>query len=231
MNLIREKLISLADADYKAFTSPLIPNEEHIMGVRLPVLRKMAKEISRGDWQAYLKTCGCEYHEEILLKGLVIGYSKTDPEKQLEEVADFVPFIHNWAVCDSFCMNLTFAGKNRERVWAFLETYFTSSNEFDVRFGVIMILSWFVLPEYARRIFDVCDKIQNEGYYAKMAVAWLLQKCFIKFPEETLAYLSNNMLDDFTYNKALQKIIESKIPSQETKDLVRSMKRKVKQNP
>ena len=50
MSLIRERLIFLADADYKIFTSPLIPNEEHIIGVRLPVLRKIAKEISLGDW-------------------------------------------------------------------------------------------------------------------------------------------------------------------------------------
>ncbi len=231
MNLLREKLLSLSDADYKAFTSPLVPGEERIIGVRLPILHKLAKEISLGDWEGYLKTYECEYHEEILLKGLVIGYCKMDSVKFLEEVTKFVPLIHNWAVCDSFCMNLSFAGKNKEKVWDYLQPYFTSPKEFDVRFGVIMILSWFVLPEYAQRIFVICDKIQNDGYYAKMAVAWLLQKCFIKFPEETMVYLRSNKLDDFTYNKALQKIIESRIPSAETKDIIKSMKRKTNQNP
>ena len=44
---IREALLSHADGDYKAFQCPLMPtvDPETVMGVRTPVLRRMAKEL------------------------------------------------------------------------------------------------------------------------------------------------------------------------------------------
>lgn len=223
---VRDRLIMLTDPQYLKFTSPLIPGETQILGVRIPALREMAKEIARADAREFLRDAGIKYHEERILTGLVIGYADVCPQERLEWIAKFVPLINNWAVCDTFCMNLSFTAKNKSLVWDFLQPYFVSANEFDVRFGAIMMLSWFVDQQYIPRIFSVSDTIRNDGYYAKMALAWVLQKCFVKFPDRTLDYLNSNSLDDFTYNKALQKIIESRIPDKETKDLIRSMKRK-----
>lgn len=226
--LIREQLFVLAEEEYRIFTSRLLPGTKNILGVRLPVLRKIAKEIAKEDWRNFLKDRTNEYFEETMLQGMVIGYGKASIEEILGYVTDFVPKIDNWSVCDSFCNGLKITKKNKEKVWEFLKPYFSSNKEFHVRFGVVMLLHYYIDDEYIDRVLDTLDKIKHEGYYAKMAVAWAVSACYIKMPEPTLAFLRNNHLDDFTYNKSLQKITESLKIDKETKVYLRTMKRPMK---
>jgi len=223
---IKEQLTELADPEYRQFSAALIPNIRNILGVRLPELRKLAKKIAKSDWRAYLAQAENEFFEETMLQGMVIGYAKADIEEILRYIADFVPKIDNWSVCDSFCSGLKFAKTNKRRVWDFLQPYLTSENEYDVRFGVVMLLQYYMDEEHIHSVLGLLDRVKHEGYYAKMAVAWALSICYVKFPEPTMAYLNNNTLDDVTYNKALQKITESYRVDQKTKALIRSMKRK-----
>jgi 3-methyladenine DNA glycosylase AlkD len=225
-NNIREQLFELAEKDYKKFTSGLLPNNDNILGVRLPALRKMAKRIVKGDWHSYLESADMEYFEEIMLSGMIIGYAKADIEEILSYVLEFVPKIDNWSVCDSFCIGLKIVNDNKERVWNFLKPYFTSDEEFEIRFGVVMLLDFYIDEEYIEQVLTTLDHIKHAGYYVKMAVAWAVSICYIKQPDTTLAYLENNALDDFTYNKALQKITESLRIDQETKKLIQSRKRR-----
>jgi len=224
--IIKAKLKDLAQEEYRKFTSALIPGDAVILGVRLPLIRNMAKEIAKGDWREYLVYADDEYFEEIMLQGFVIGLVKTDAEERLRLIASFVPKISNWSVCDSFCNGLKFVKKNKERVWEFLQPYLSSEREFDLRFAVVMMMDHFIEEEYIDRILRLLDSIRHEGYYVKMAVAWALSVCYVKFPQKTMEYLQHNMLDGFTYNKALQKIIESNRVDSGTKDLMRRMKRK-----
>lgn len=223
---IKEQLMELADPEYRQFSAALIPNIRNILGVRLPELRKLAKKTAKSDWRAYLAQAENEFFEETMLQGMVIGYAKADIEEILRYIADFVPKIDNWSVCDSFCSGLKFAKTNKRRVWDFLQPYLASENEYDVRFGVVMLLQYYMDEEHIHSVLGLLDRVRHEGYYAKMAVAWALSICYVKFPEPTMAYLKNNTLDDVTYNKALQKITESYRVDQETKTLIRSMKRK-----
>lgn len=160
-----------------------------------------------------------------MLQGMVIGYVKTDIEELLSYVALFVPKIDNWSVCDSFCTGLKFTKENKERVWEFLQPYLSSKKEYEIRFGVVMLLDFYIETEYIERVLNLLDRVKHEGFYAKMAVAWAVSICYVKLPDSTMEYLRNNTLDDFTYNKALQKITESKRVDKETKNLIRSMKR------
>jgi 3-methyladenine DNA glycosylase AlkD len=224
--MIRQKLLELADEDYQKFSARLLPNIDNVIGVRLPLLRKLARKIAQGDWRRYMATAASEYFEEIMLQGMVIGYVKTDIEEILSYVADFIPKIDNWSVCDSFCTGLKFTNDYKERVWQFLQPYLISRQEYEIRFSVVMLLKFYIDDEYTDRVLELLDNIKHEGYYAKMAVAWAVSICFVKLPQPTMAYLKNNTLDDFTYNKALQKITESYQVDKETKDLIRSMKRK-----
>jgi len=111
-------------------------------------------------------------------------------------------------------------------MWDFLQPYLSSDKEYEIRFGVVMLLLYFVEDEYIERVLQWMDRIRHEGYYVKMAVAWAISVCYVKYPEPTMAFLKNNTLDDFTYNKALQKIIESLRVDSETKHVLRSMKRR-----
>lgn len=224
-NIIRKQIFELIDTDYQKFSATLIPTINNVLGVRLPELRKIAKNIVKGDWRAYLETAKDEYFEEVMLQGMVIGYVKTDIEEHLSYVASFVPKIDNWSVCDSFCTGLKSTKENKERVWEFLQPYLSSKKEYEIRFGVVMLLDYYIETDYIERVLNLLDRVKHEGFYAKMAVAWAVSICYVKLPESTMEYLRNNTLDDFTYNKALQKITESNRVDKETKSLIRSMKR------
>lgn len=223
---IREQIMELAEADYQKFSAALIPNINNVLGVRIPLLRNLAKLIAKGDWRTYLEQADQEYFEEVMLQGIVIGYVKADIEEILHYVSNFVPKIDNWSVCDSFCVGLKFTKTNRARVWDFLQPYLKSNKEYDIRFGVVMLLDYYIEEEYIDWVLQCLDRISHEGYYVKMAVAWAISICYVKLPEQTMTFLKRNTLDDFTYNKALQKITESFRVEQETKKLIRSMKRK-----
>ena len=226
---VKQKLIEVQDEKYKEFHSNLVPGEEKILGVRVPKIREIAKEVAKEDYKTFLDEAlysEDEYAEEIMVQGMVIGLSKMDVYARLEYIKIFVPKIDNWAVCDTFVPTLKFTKKNMKLMWDFIIPYLNSDSEYDVRFALVMIMDYYVIDEYIDDIFELLDKISHEGYYVKMAVAWALSVCFIKYGEKTIEYFRNNSLDDWTYNKALQKSIESRRVDNETKDVLRSMKRK-----
>ncbi|WP_374018036.1 DNA alkylation repair protein [Paenibacillus thiaminolyticus] len=223
---IRAQIMALADEKYRQFSASLIPNINNVVGVRLPELRKLARNIAKADWRAYLAQADSDYFEEVMLQGMVIGCAKADVEEILHHVAAFVPKIDNWSVCDSFCSGLKTASSHKEQVWEFIQPYLESDEEYDIRFGVVMLLNYYIDELYIHHVLGRLDRITHEGYYVKMAVAWAVSICFVKLPDITMDYLRSNSLDDFTYNKALQKITESYRVSPETKALIRSMKRK-----
>ena len=220
---LREQLLELTEPKYMKFTSALMPGGENVLGIRLPVLRSIAKEIAAGDWRAYLAEAEDFYFEERMLQGLVIGYARCEPAEKLAHVARFVPKIDNWAVCDCFCWRLRAA--ERQPMWEFIQPYFHAQAAYDVRFAVVMGLGNFVDEQHLEAFLRQLDGIRHEAYYARMAVAWAVSIAYVRFPEKTLAYLKTCSLDDFTYNKALQKAVESRCVGEPARSLLRAMKR------
>ncbi len=223
---IRKELFSLSDEKFREFATSLIPGCDNLIGVRIPMIRKIAKCIVKDNPIDFLDNADDIYFEETMLKALIIGNMKEDIEVILEQVALFVPKITNWSLCDSFCNELKIVRLHKERVWKFLQRYHQSSKAYEIRFAVVMFLFHFIEEQYLDDILFICDVVTHEDYYVKMAVAWCLQVCFVNFPSETMAYLRDNNLDDFTYNKALQKITESLKVDKVTKETIKSMKRK-----
>ncbi|MEL7662002.1 DNA alkylation repair protein [Acetobacterium wieringae] len=225
---LRDELVALSEEKYQKFSSRLTPGTDTILGVRLPALRKIAKRIAKADWRAYLETARDDSFEETLLQGMVIGYLDVELDEQLALIKSFIPKIDNWSICDSFCTGLKFTKKHKEEVWLFLQPYLQSKEVYEIRFGVVMFITYFVEDAYLEPMFRNFNAIGCDNYYVKMAVAWAITSCFTVFPEMTMIYLKANDLDDFTYNKALQKIIESRQVSPEMKVRIRFMKRKKK---
>ncbi len=225
MEELREKLFSLADEKYKEFHGSLCPGTNNIIGIRVPILRNLAGSIAKEDWREYLKNAKDDYYEEVMLQGMVIGLAKMEFDERIEYVKEFIPKIDNWAVCDVTCAGFKFTKKNMEEVWKFLKPYLASNKEFEIRFAVVMLLDFYITEEYIKDVLEILNNIHHEGYYVKMAVAWAISICYIKFPKETMKLLEKNNLDTFTYNKALQKITESYRVSKEEKDKIRKMKR------
>lgn len=225
---LRRRLLEEREGGYRKFSAGLLPGTENILGIRLPKLRVLAKEIAKGDWRSFLQNAYGDYFEEIMIQGMVIGCAKMEPEERLDYIARFIPKIDNWSVCDCFCAGLKFTAKHLNRVWEFLQPYLHSEQEFEARFAAVMLLDYFVVPEYIGRALEALGQIRHEGYYVKMAAAWALSVCYVKFPRETDVFLQNCTLDDWTYNKTLQKICESHRVSAETKTQLRARKRPVK---
>ena len=228
MNTIKKMLLEQAEENYREFSSGIIPDVHNILGVRLPALRKIAKEIYKnGNWQEFVNSAESEFMEETMLRGILIGLIKDKPEKILEYVKNFVPQITNWAVCDTFCNSLKFTKNNKELVWEFLKPYLKSKRDYDIRFGVVMLLSFFIEEDYLDEILNLLENIRHEGYYVKMGVAWAVSICYIKFPEKTHKFLKNCKLGDWTFNKSIQKIIESYRIDKPTKETLKKMKRRI----
>lgn len=226
MNNLKDKLFELSDEKYKKFHSGLCPNIDNIIGVRLPKLREIAKEIAKGDWRDFLAISSNDYYEEVMINVLVIAYAKCDVDEKLNYIESFVPKIDNWAICDSFCNSLKFVNKNKEKVLEFIQPYLKSNKEFEIRFAVVIILNYYITEDYIDLILETLDEVKHEGYYVKMAVAWAISVCYVKFPKKTESVFEENLLDDFTHNKSIQKIRESYRVPKESKERLQKMRRK-----
>ena len=216
----------MQDKTYQEFHKGLCPNVEDIIGVRIPDLRKIAKQIAKENPREYLEKIPKEYYEEKMLQGFVIGYMKASLKEKLRYLDKFVPAIDNWAICDCCTSTYKFTNQYQKEVWEYLKKYLNSNKEFELRFAIIMLMDYYLTEEYIDEVLKIYDNIHHDGYYVKMGVAWALSVCYVKFPERTMKFLKNNNLDDFTYNKALQKMIESYRVDEKTKQLFRKMKRR-----
>lgn len=224
MNEIREKLFEKQDLKYKEFHGKLCPNLDKIIGVRVPELKKIAKQIAKTDYKNYLKNAQDEYYEELLLQGLVIGYSKTTLEEKLKYLEKFVPKINSWAVCDVTCGTLKIAQKYEKEVWEFLQQYIKSKKEYEIRFALVMYLDYYLKEEYIDKILEQINNITSKDYYVQMAIAWLVSIAYIKQKEKTEKFLKNNKLDKFSQNKSISKICESYRITPEEKERVKKYK-------
>lgn len=223
---IKEELKSLQDKKYKEFHSKLCPGTNNIIGIRIPVLREYAKTLLKEkDFKTLINNIDDEYYEEIMLQGMLIGLVKKDFNEIKPYIENFIPKINNWAICDTFCAGLKITKKYKEEMWNLINKYVTSDKEFYIRFAVVMILDYYIEEEYIEADFKIFNNIKSDKYYVQMAVAWAISICFIKYYEKTIEYIKTANLDEFTYNKAIQKAIESYRITKEQKDTLKKMKR------
>lgn len=223
---LREWLLEQAGADYKKFSASLIPGCDNMLGVRIPVLRKKAKEFAKGDWRSFVLESDDRFFEETMIAGMVIGYAKADIREKTEVIRSFIPRINNWSVNDCFCSTVKLKPAEREIFWDFLMEYRDSRKEFEVRVVAVMLMDEYLLPEYIEKTVNTLDYLYDGDYYGSMGIAWALATAYAKFPEVTMELLRGiNHLSDETYNRAIQKMLESYRVSDEDKVILRKMKR------
>ena len=168
-------------------------------GVRLPVLRALAKEIAKGDWRTYLEEAVDDTFEEVMLQGYVTGVARMPFEEQMDRMTAYVRKINDWALCDSPCSGFKFVRKHREEVWAFLQPYLYSGEVFSQRFAVVMLFGTFRHGRFYRpRAGGLRGSASKRILRASMAVAWGVSVCFAKYPEKTRPLLAGGRLDDET---------------------------------
>ena len=227
-------LFSIKDLKYKDFnTKIIVPVDCEIIGIRTPILKDMAKKIAKTSSDNFLNLFEklftkkkVKYYEEKALYGFLIGYSKMDFQERLKRIDFFINIIDNWAICDIVDSTFKFVNKNKEDFYTYLSSKLSAKNHWEQRFIFVILLAYYVENKYLKDIFKICEQIKSDEYYVKMAKAWLLSVCYVKFKDETYKFLEETSLDDWTVNKSIQKIRESSRVTKEEKEKILILKRK-----
>lgn len=218
-----EYIKSIADDDYKAFSQKLTPNTPNMYGIRVPIMRNIAKQIGKGNFHQFLDCIKSDYHEEIIIEGLVMTGIKCSYEEMLSMMKAFSGKIYNWAISDT----VVFKGlkKYPERYIDDCDWFIYNDNPWIKRYGFGGLMNFCICDEYIEKVLKKVDSVNSDHYYVEMMQAWLLATAMAKLRDKTLSYLENNNLNNDTMNMTIRKICDSYRISDSDKMLVRKMKK------
>ena len=222
---IQKELFSLQDKEYMKFLSKLTPNvsEDTIIGVRIPKIRKLAKKlVKNNEYEDFLKELPHKYYDENLLHGAIISESKNF-ENCIKLLDNFLPFIDNWAVCDTISPKIF--KKHKKELIEKIKEWSQSDKTYTCRFGVEMLMTHFLDEDFKKEYLEMVANIHSEEYYVKMVVAWFFATALAKQWDYAVIYLENNKLDVWVHNKTIQKARESLRISLEKKEYLKKLKR------
>ncbi len=225
MEIITKRLFLLQDNKYKLFTSKSIPNIsiDNIIGVRIPDIRKLAKEIKNNEYiDDFLLELPHKYHEENLLHGILLSIKYKDIDLLLSKLDKFLVYADNWAVTDIISPKLF--KKYPDIVYSKIREWIRSNNEYMIRFGVVSLLQFYLDGNFRYEELELVKNIKYDSYYVKMAIAWFYSFALIKQWDSTIRYFEDKKLDKWIHNKSIQKAIESYRISDNRKDYLRSLK-------
>lgn len=225
MNELQQNLFGMRDAAYAAFIAKLTPGfpPSHFIGVRVPLLRTIARSFAKEEAasQSFLSHLPHSYYEEDMLHGMLISLVK-DYDRCLDLIDRFLPYVDNWAVCDTLSPKV-FA-KHKAQLLENILRWSSSSHTYTCRFGLRMLMTHFLDDSFSADFLEIPAAIRSEEYYVKMMVAWFFATALAKQWEATLPYLENRQLDPWTHRKTIQKAIESYRIPPERKDYLRTLR-------
>ena len=224
MESLKEKLLSLEDIPYREFHSKLMPEieKERIIGIRIPVLRSLAKEIAGTDTASdFLGTLPHYYYEENNLHAFLIE-SISDYPLCVEAVNGFLPFVDNWATCDSLRPKV-FA-KHKDELLKQIDIWLNSEHVFTVRFAIEMLMIHFLDEDFSPDFPEKIAAVRRDEYYVEMMVAWYFATALAKQYEAILPYLEDRKLSPSVHAKTIRKAVESYRISDEQKAYLKTLK-------
>ena len=226
MNELQQHLFGMRDAAYAAFIAKLTPGfpPSHFIGVRVPLLRTIARSFAKEEAasQRFLSHLPHSYYEEDMLHGMLISLVK-DYDRCLDLTDRFLPYVDNWAVCDTLSPKV-FA-KHKAQLLENILRWSSSSHTYTCRFGLRMLMTHFLDDSFSADFLEIPAAIRSDEYYVKMMVAWFFATALAKQWEATLPYLENRQLDPWTHRKTIQKAIESYRIPPERKDYLRTLRK------
>ena len=224
---IESLLTEYINNDYKLFHKKICHTKYEILGVKIPILRKISKDLlKKYNYQDIVNNLDLKYYEHIMIYGFIIANVKVSYEEKIKLIDNYLPFIDNWAICDTFISELKFINKYKQEFLEYTLSLLYSDKEYYLRFGIVVLLDYYINDEYIDKVLNKMLEIKSDFYYVKMAISWCLSICLIKHFDKTIDFLTinKNKFDEWTYNKALQKGIESYRISKDNKVLLKSMK-------
>ncbi len=224
MKEITEKLISLSDKEYKKFHCSLMPTVDTnaVLGVRVPLIRKYAKEINKTQMaNSFIKELPHKYYEENNLHAFLIE-KISDYDVVIEELNKFLPLVDNWATCDM--MSPKIFSKHKEKLIEQIKIWITSKHTYTVRYGIKCLMQHFLKDDFKEEYLQLIANIKSEEYYVNMMIAWFFQEALTKQYDSAVVYLEKGLLSPFVHAKTISKANDSLRISEETKTYLKTLR-------
>ena len=224
MDSIKEKLFKLQDKKYQELQSKIIPNIDSstIIGVRTPEIKKLAKEVVKGDYKPFLEELPHKYYDENQLHAFIISEIK-DYDECIKYINEFLPYINNWATCDTLIPKVF--KKNTDKLIIEVKKWIKSKEDYTIRYGIGTLMRFYLNDEFKEDYLELVSKIKSNEYYVNMMIAWYYATALAKQYDSTIKYIESNKLDTWVHNKTIQKAIESYRITDKQKDYLRKYKR------
>ncbi len=221
--IIQQELLLMGEEEYRKFSSKLMPTVEKskVIGIRTPILRKYAKVLKY--YEDFLNDLPHKYFEENNLHAFLIERER-DFDRCIELIESFLPYIDNWATCDS--MKPKVLKKEPEKLLKHIKKWITSKDVYAVRYAINLLMSFYLDDYFDKDYLMIVANVKSNEYYINMMRAWYFATALAKRYKETLPYMENNLLDVWTHNKTIQKAIESFRVSIEQKEYLKTLKMK-----
>lgn len=224
MTDFQKRLFELQDLPYRDFQAKLIPTvaPETVIGVRTPALRKLARELAKGEnIQPFLDALPHRYFDENNLHAFLIEQCK-DFDRTVALLDAFLPFVDNWATCD-LCSPKVFA-RHLPELLPHIKRWTASGRTYTIRFGLEMLMRYYLDGAFQPAYLDLAASLRSEEYYVNMMIAWFFATALAKQYDATLPYLTERRLAAWTHNKAIQKAVESSRITTEQKGYLKTLK-------
>ena len=221
---IREELFRLQDEKYRLMQVKIIPNidENSIIGVRTPELRKYASQLAkRDDIDKFLSDLPHRYFDENQLHAFIISLTK-DHDRCAGQLNSFLPYVNNWATCDQLSPKVF--KKHRPELLLDIKKWIVSDETYTVRFAIGMLMEHFLNEDFDVKYPEMVAKVRSDEYYINMMIAWYFATALAKQYDAVLPFIENKRLDTWTHNKAIQKSVESYRITPEQKEYLKTLK-------
>lgn len=218
---IQKTLLSMGEETYRDFSAKLMPTVEKstVIGIRIPMLRKFAKDLE--NYESFLQELPHRYYEENNLHAFLIEREQNF-EKCIERLNAFLPYVDNWATCDS--MKPAVLKKEPEELLKHIKRWIKSNDVYGVRYAINLLMSFYLDEKFDEAYLKIVADVKSQEYYINMMRAWYFATALAKQYARTLPFVENKILDVWTHNKTIQKAIESKKITTEQKEYLKTLK-------
>ena len=220
---ITDELIQEKDEEYKEFQSPLLPTvpPRKMIGVRTPVLRKMAGKLSTSDKEHFISALPHFYYEENNLHAFILSREK-DFEKFISETEKFLPYIDNWATCDGL-RPICIKG-NEDKLLPYIFRWLSSGECYTVRFAIEMLMVHYMEDKFSDEYPRCVAAIESNEYYVNMMSAWYFATLLTKRWDYGIKYLEERKLSEFVHKKTISKVCDSLAVPKDRKEYVKKLR-------
>lgn len=219
-----DKLLTSSKSKFKSYHEKVSKSSKLVLGVPVPKMREIAKDLLKKNFQEYLQLCEFKYFEDTMIYGLIIASLSFDDF--LKYLKGFLSHADSWAHIDSFVPTAKCIKKNKEKFFQIIENNILSADGLTLRFYIVSLMCYYLDGEHIDSVFNVIEKVDGRGYYNDMAIAWLISVAYVKFKDKTFDFIKNCNLTDFTLNKSISKINDSFRVTRENKILLQNFIRK-----